>query len=511
MTLRSTFTVLVAMIFLAPTYLFSDCQISCYPFLQVSIGYDCSGEVTVGMLMSGNNNCAGPFEVVVMTEDMQPIDGSPFLGPEHVGMTLMASVIDTDSGNQCMSTLLIEDKFIPDLVCSEVSFPCNEEYNLSIPDQFIENTGWQIDNTCQEISIPVSGITNIADINMAVSFSAVSTAGLFISLESPSGISVDLIDGSLVTPCGNSEFDLLLDSHASTPLQNLWDGCSESSENFGCYPGLEAFGPFLEELQINGNWTLTACAGPGDQLSLNVVDLQISQEGLMIPFPVTAGSEVSQDGQDFIVDGFDSCGPAQLSYSDQSQNENCSSENQETILRTWVIQDGYGTSTSCTQTINILKSDPSDISIPPDFGPGGEPTLACDEKEPDPGNQITPSIGWNALQNGHPSPYNEYYPAPNEDVIKWFGTGFPDLGSCSDLVFAYTDSRLNACSEGASNGCFSIIRNWIIMDNCTGGMVTEKQTIKISDNEAPIISGIGDYTLEILDAQVCVGNAYAPV
>ncbi|NNE28426.1 MAG: hypothetical protein HKN16_02240, partial [Saprospiraceae bacterium] len=391
MTRRNTIAAILLLGLLAPQLGMADCQIGCLSYLQISPGPDCIAEITPDMLLSGNNDCAGPYEVVVMTEDMIPIETSPHVTSAHAGMTLMASVIDTDSGNQCMSTLFIEDKFIPDLSCSDISIPCNVLPNITLPEQIIKDDGWLVNNGCTEVIINVNGIQSLADLNFAIDFTLDIPTGTTLSLRSPQGTSVDLFDGSLTAGCTNSEFNILFDDQATLDYQALVDACLPDSEIRGCYQPGDNLDVFLEDDQFNGNWIFTACAGVGENLMINLVDLQLSTGSILMPFPIPAGTQVLENGNNYLLEDFDACGPTILSFVDQSMDENCNSENEQTITRTWTATDYHGNSSSCSQKINITRPGLGDISLPPNFGPGGNPPLNCEDKMPDPGNQITPN------------------------------------------------------------------------------------------------------------------------
>ncbi len=238
----------------------------------------------------------------------------------------------------------------------------------------------------------------------------------------------------------------------------------------------------------------------------------------LTPDPNAPGADLDYTGP-WTVEGFDPCGSATLYYNDiDLLNDPCGTEYNRIVKRTWVITDQSGNSSSCMDTIYLLPPEQLNIVCPPDWTglDGANPTLKCeDRKDPNNTDICGPSpLGWNTLPPGHPyaghpSPYDEYYSGCTNKV-KWHGTGTPSINACSGVNMTFSDTRINICPTGPSDGCYKIIRDWVILDWCTGAIMECRQIIKVEDDEAPEISHIEDETIST-DVWRCEADWILPV
>jgi len=140
------------------------------------------------------------------------------------------------------------------------------------------------------------------------------------------------------------------------------------------------------------------------------------------------------------------------------------------VVRTFTASGANGQSTStCTQTIGILAppgSTASSIVWPMDFD--------TDE----------------GCTAGGVQPDN--LPA---------GFDFPSFAaaSCTNLSATFTDQTFSFAGTNA-DACAKIVRTWSVIDECMHGMpgfapIRYEQTIKISDNVAPVLSACPDITV----------------
>ena len=91
---------------------------------QVSLDDDC--EAIIGaddVLEGGPYGCYDDYIVELFYDQAmtQPIPTSPVVTASEIGLTIYAMVTDPDNGNNCWGRLLVEDKIIPALECSEYS------------------------------------------------------------------------------------------------------------------------------------------------------------------------------------------------------------------------------------------------------------------------------------------------------------------------------------------------------------------------------------------------------
>ena len=82
---------------------------------------------------------------------------------------------------------------------------------------------------------------------------------------------------------------------------------------------------------------------------------------------------------------------------------------------------------------------------------------------------------------------------PSIDGVKLW----PNNPSCNNFVY-YTDDSTKICGYG-----YKIIRNWIIVDHCTGEQRICKQHIKVEDKSAPVIDTLDRYIKLTADPHVC--------
>jgi|GEM_PF-724879 len=135
-----------------------------------------------------------------------------------------------------------------------------------------------------------------------------------------------------------------------------------------------------------------------------------------------------------------------LTFVDDTTSLNCNEEFAFNIFRVWTAEDNYENTTSCTQTVQIRKYDISDVVIPDDF------VVEID-------------------QNKDCSIYLDISPEK---------TGYPSGIHCLNIMHSFTDIDYPQCGLQRK-----ILRDWFVIDWCTGQSLTKGQIIKYSDNSAP--------------------------
>jgi len=199
-------------------------------------------------------------------------------------------------------------------------------------------------------------------------------------------------------------------------------------------------------------------------------------------FPVGV-NVLPQGNGTYIVEDYDFCGDAMLSYEDQfSDTHLCDGPFGSIIERVWTVVDEAGNANSCTQIINVERATlDSFLSFPPDYDdaiPGANPSLeAC-------GN-------WIALPNGYPSP--EF-------------TGYPDGTFCANVLVEYEDTELEKCGDKS----YKLIRKWKIRDICELIDTTHNQFIVVSDEQPPVFITLPDDITVEAASHTCVSNIEVP-
>lgn len=200
--------------------------------------------------------------------------------------------------------------------------------------------------------------------------------------------------------------------------------------------------------------------------NLNTVDWtttcleQTAPEASNMPLPATA--IIIPNGQDFIIEQFDACGPATLQYQDSIVAQECSTPYSNIIYRQYNLTDAVGNTTSSTQRIFIERVGMDAISMPKNYDNLTHPALSCDADFP-------------LNSNGYPDPSF---------------TGEPQLNQCGYFQYTYKDHKIQVTSAS-----YTILREWVILDACTSVSNKYTQTIKIMDTLAPIIQCPVDKTV----------------
>ncbi len=173
-----------------------------------------------------------------------------------------------------------------------------------------------------------------------------------------------------------------------------------------------------------------------------------------IGFPVPMDATVTGDNP-YDVLGLDPCGPATLVLSEQVITMDCSSPLTEMIIRTWNAQDQFGNqSIPCSDTIRVVRTDLSSIVLPNDYDNLDLPVLSCDEDFP-------------VDEEGYPSTAR---------------TGMPTGAFCENIQQSYENIEIPICENS-----YKLLRNWTILDWCTGEVIEHGQVIKVLDTLAPEI------------------------
>src|SRR5690606_24448281 len=85
-------------------------------------------------------------------------------------------------------------------------------------------------------------------------------------------------------------------------------------------------------------------------------------------------------------------------------------------------------------------------------------------------------------------------------------TGRPSGIDCANFQHYYTDIRFEICG-----GSYKVLRQWFVIDWCTGGEATNNQIIKVVDDQAPVCTSAPDqYYKAKTDPNKCTGTFKVP-
>lgn len=198
--------------------------------------------------------------------------------------------------------------------------------------------------------------------------------------------------------------------------------------------------------------------------------------------PDSLGFPVVTDSIPFLIDdntyqviNGDNCSDLFMSFDDHTENQDCSSNFERIIERTWVVSDENGNSSSCIQNIFLERADLDDVVFPVDRdGITGE-VVSCDD------NMLVD-------ENGNPLP-----------IV----TGEPNSMNCQFLESTYDDLTIDFC--GATK---KIIRTWHIIEWCSTQTLMHNQIIVTADTLAPVIVCPESLVLETGEHECQTDNAF---
>ncbi len=487
-------------------YPFARTQLACNDDVQISLDENCEGIVGADDILEGGPyGCYDTRYRVIIDRNgdgvYDPAEGDA-LDASDIGACYDVMVTDVETDNSCWGSFCVEDKLVPDLVCEDLTLLCSADLT---PGQPIDGTysdvlnsgfSWGSVGGNDEV-FSVGGVPSsatVTDVNVSVDITHTWVGDLVIDVTSPSGTNVVILQNQCIF---NDDVDATFDDEAPGPIV-----CGNLPAISGIVLPQNALSAFDGE-PVNGDWTVTIGDGVfGDGGTINEVRLDIEWAGTY-EFPVPTPPAVVVDNGDgtYTVSGFDACGDALLEYTDNRIDRQCADG---TLLRTWKITDGSGNMKTCLQTITLTRATLADVIPPPDYNGIDQPTLKCEnycggEAELADNAVCGPdNIYWNILPAGHayaghPSPYDgKTWPC---GVVKCFGTGVPGGANCGDIQSTFEDTRINICQTGSSDGCYKILRKWTILDWCTGEVQFHNQTIKVEDDEAPVLSDLEDLTI----------------
>ncbi|NOT38673.1 MAG: T9SS type A sorting domain-containing protein [Saprospiraceae bacterium] len=183
--------------------------------------------------------------------------------------------------------------------------------------------------------------------------------------------------------------------------------------------------------------------------------------GIGFPKPTGAPNPTAVPGQPRTFTSssslYDNCNSTRFTYTDRIVPVPCppASTYLDTVFRDWTATDGYGNETKCSDTILVRPARIDDVVCPPNYDGIDEPALLC-------------HIAYKKDSEGNPHP----------EV-----TGYPTGVGCRNINYAYEDVTLNVCA-----GSYKILREWLVIDWCTGRSTECTQLIKIVDDRGPVIS-----------------------
>jgi len=140
------------------------------------------------------------------------------------------------------------------------------------------------------------------------------------------------------------------------------------------------------------------------------------------------------------------CSDEIITFDDDTTAVACTGVYAIAILRTYTATDASGNSTMCDRNIFVEKADLKDIIFPDNYIDTLSSATSCDEAD-----DLSPAV-----------------------------TGFPTGINCPNIMYLFNDIEYPQCGIQRK-----MLRDWFVIDWCTGESRTYGQIIKVVDNLAP--------------------------
>ncbi len=473
--------------------------IACNDGVQITLDLKCSSIITPDMILEGDY-CYQAYSLEL--EDSSgniynhdhDVGGVTIYGPGEYAVTVTGPF-----GNQCWSSITVEDKISNNLIeCEDFEVWCTQTDicpGADIIDEAISvGTGGAIAaNSVETFDIDFadcSPIDIITDVNLILKVAGNVVTNLKVDLIHPNGTTratvLDLV--SSLNECEKQGVDIVLDDQAVTTYGDAQTHSEFNDTN--CGQGLYAFCGNYRSLtesltSFNGNpvvdasstsWTLEITNSGNFDFVLSDFTIEIEKVIGTIPFPTFERFNldhtpidpdwvmIESDPKVYDVQFGNNCSDITATYVDVATGLECWGPYLNGYDRNWTFTDNQGRVTNCTQSINVKRNFVDDIIFPDNYDGVKNEAFSCESTSGDV-NAIIPQIELD--DNG--------YPAAVAGVA-----GYPvvPLGElCSNFLVTYNDVELDLCGSS-----YKLIRKWTITDWCTGDVIDHDQIIKVEDN-----------------------------
>jgi hypothetical protein len=177
--------------------------LACKAKVNISVDPTCSLEITPNVISANTIASTEPYIVMLFNSDNTPIPGN-LLSGKHAGKSIIGKLVQACSGNSCWSTIKVEDKAPPIILCKDtvvvncyasaflpplaidncdaiakvtlidstaVTNPCDRVYSLFINKKYTaKDKSGNVSKTCSQViavkRIPIDSILFPADVTM---------------------------------------------------------------------------------------------------------------------------------------------------------------------------------------------------------------------------------------------------------------------------------------------------------------------------------------------------------
>ena len=528
----SSFAGIILLMLFGYNTLFSqgNCVLACHG-AQVSLGADCTAEVPASMIGDTSECPGGGFIVYVYTLSGDTLPGA-IVTEAEIGMTLIASLVDTITGNSCWSYITVADKMKPTLFCVDDTLSCLDM--LVFPEGNFNQTQMQgeifsnLGSTADFALFTAAGAFNnigagtvvtgdvgthvgafnafppgilIGDQHVADGVSAQAAADVlvaysyFASLTCGAVIGTTLGNNQILTPniyctgaASSLNGDLILDAENDPNALFIFQiGGALSTSTFSNVILINGASLCNVFWQINGAFSL----GDGSVFIGTILAngaLSFLQGASLQGRGLSTAGAISLMNNIVTIpslcytgpNAFDNCSDVEIILVDETSELLCDSFLIKRVTRTYIARDESGNeSVPCTVNFYLRRIDFSLIDFPDSLTVADGTALQCDVPFADTNNDGIPDPEDDLLLPGTGAPSINGVPI------------FPDfIGLCNAMV-TFNDVVL------PSIGCVrKIMRVWTVNEwHCMGETDTlYVQLIEIVDDEGPEITCPASFT-----------------
>lgn len=204
-----------------------------------------------------------------------------------------------------------------------------------------------------------------------------------------------------------------------------------------------------------------------------------------------------------VTDNCDS-NPTLITISDVTTDLDCSNTYSASRTVTYMAEDASGNQSGmCSTTIFYSRIGLGDITFPENRDNVEDRAFLCDNRQGD-ASSTDPNLDvintpWDTNGDGYPQPSESGVPVTTVD-------GFPIFpnNSLCELNATFSDQVLPICDTS-----FKVLRNWTILDWCTGAIAQDFQIIKIINPQLIVTTDPGHYTGSV-NPYTCDGSFTFP-
>jgi len=448
--------------------------IACNDSIQVSVDRDCEALIHPDMILEGTYANYDDYDVRIYKVMPNPIN-SPGTEPNPIGVgEYIVGVFDTVNyvGNNCWGKITVMDKMPPTIECD-----CPEG------GEFPEGS---------ELSSPVLGSFITKDDIVEATASCIFTAnGLEVGDHYYDVYPITVTSPGVYTFTGTdgNKFNIAILDKPFDPTKS----CAETANDM--------VGQYLEDDAINHDGSAALSTGTTYYLVLSDLDKEYLGTYTM-DIATPAGGEVEMAETVYTSEcEYAGCYNPTLNYNFllPEYDDNCEVTADDLtfvqtiragekcgtyiVKRVYTITDKAGMKASCTSEYYFKGVDINNLTWPTNWDglPNNRDMIEC---------------SFNYTRDAFGNPHPSY-------------TGYPDgySDACGTIEVFYNDQTYTK-ADGVPCGT-KILRNWTVVDDCTGLIYHHTQIIRITDTEAPTFSNL-DNMVAKTKAYECNANVKMP-